>query len=143
MKKLLLGCAMVIAMAVGVAPLASATPRSGVLHVTKECSHYTGLAGSYCTITSSNIPQIKVGSNVVYASAAGDPTPDHLNSDLIIDGPGNNTAYGNVVLDLSTGTGPVTFSGGTGVFTHFHAAAAVTPLGGVNYAWDGTYSFSP
>jgi hypothetical protein len=142
MKRLILGFAMVVAGAVAVAPLASATPRSGALHVTKECSHYTGLAGSYCTITSSNIPNIKVGSNVVYASAAGDPTPGVLDSDLIIDGPGNNDAYGHVVLDISTGTGPVTFSGGTGEFRWFHASAAVSPLGGPNYAWDGTYSFS-
>lgn len=117
--------------------------RNGALHVTKKCPDYHGLAGEHCTITSSNIPAIKVGSNVVYASAAGDPTPGQLNSDLIIDGPGNNTAYGHVVLDLSTGTGVVTFSGGTGEFKHFHACAAVTPIGGVNYAWDGTYSFNP
>src|SRR2546421_1893495 len=45
--------------------------RSGALHVTKECSQYTGLAGSFCTITSSNLKQIAVGSRVVYAKAAG------------------------------------------------------------------------
>src|SRR5205809_814675 len=44
---------------------AEATPRSGALHVTKECSRYDGTAGSFCTITSSNIPQIMVGSRVV------------------------------------------------------------------------------
>jgi hypothetical protein len=117
--------------------------RSGALHVTKECHQYTGAAGSFCTITSSNLNAIKVGSNVIYASAAGDPTPGQLNSDLIIDGPGNNTAYGHVVLDISTGTGVVTFSGGTGVFTHFHAQVDVSPLGWPNFAWDGTYSFNP
>jgi len=129
--------------AAGIAGTAgSATPRSGALHVTKECSQYAGLAGQYCTITSSNIPAIKVGSKVVYASAAGDPTPGQLNSDLIIDGPGNNTAYGHVVLDLSTFTGVVTFSGGTGEFRWFHARAIVSPLGWPNFAWDGTYSFT-
>jgi hypothetical protein len=144
MTRLILGFAVVIAMAVAVAPLASATPRSGALHVTKECHEYFGLAGQHCTITSSNINTIKVGSKVVYASAAGDPTPGQLNSDLIIDGPGNNTAYGHVVLDLSTGTGVVTLSGGTGEFKHFHAQVAVSPIPPPNYfAWDGTYSFSP
>jgi hypothetical protein len=34
---------------------AASSPRSGALHVTKECSAYTGLAGSFCTITSSNL----------------------------------------------------------------------------------------
>jgi hypothetical protein len=119
--------------------------RGGALHVTKECSDYHGLAGQHCTIKSSNIPQIKVGSKVVYASAAGDPTPGQLNSDLVIDGPGNNTAYGHVVLDLSTGTGVVTFSGGTGEFKHFRARVAVSPIDPPPYyfAWDGTYSFNP
>jgi hypothetical protein len=35
------------------------------------------------------------------------------------------------------------FSGGRGKFTWFHADVGVTPLGGVNYAWNGTYSFGP
>ena len=96
--------------------------------MTKECSQYTGLAGSFCTFTSSNIPNIKVGSNVVYASAAGDPTPGVLDSDLIIDGPGNNNAYGHVVLDISTGTGPVTFSGGTPFRSRFFLAPSVVTI---------------
>ena len=113
------------------------------MHVTKECSQHHGLAGEFCTITSSNINAIKAGSNVVYASAAGDPIPGVLDSDLVLDGPGNNNAYGHVVLDLFTGTGVVTFSGGTGKFSGFQARVDVSPLGGVNFAWDGTYSFNP
>ena len=137
--------ALVLAIAaVGMAAtVGSATPRSGALHVTKECSQYDGDAGDFCTITSSNINAIKAGSTVVYASAAGDPTPGLLDSDLVIDGPGNNTAYGHVVLDLQTGTGVVTLSGGTGKFRWFHARVAVSPIGLPNFAWDGTYSFDP
>lgn len=120
------------------------SPRSGALHVTKECSQYNFQAGSFCTITSSNLNAIKVGSRVVYASAAGDPTPGALASDLVIDGPGNNNAYGHVVLDLSTLTGVVTFSGGTGAFTHFHAGPiAVACPAFPDCSWDGPYSFSP
>src|SRR5256885_5951426 len=64
--------AIVVTGAVAVASSAGNTgsPRSGELHVTKNCSHYTGAAGSFCTITSSNLNAIKVGSRVVYASAA-------------------------------------------------------------------------
>lgn len=115
--------------------------RSGELHVTKECSAYTGMAGSYCTITSSNIKQIQPGSRVVYANAAGATS---LDTDVILypPGPGNNKAYGHVTLNLQTGTGTVTFSGGTGKFTHFHGTAAVSYLGGPNWAWNGTYHFS-
>lgn len=145
-KKVLVAIATVTAAAGVVASvgLADATPRSGALHVTKECSQYTGAAGAFCTITSSNLNAIKAGSKVVYASAAGDPTPGFLDTDLVIDGPGNNTAYGHVVLDLSTGTGVVTFSGGTGEFSHFRAgqiavACPVFP----DCSWDGPYSFSP
>jgi hypothetical protein len=126
-----------------VATAGSATPRSGALHVTKECSKWEGLAGQYCTITSSNIDAIKVGSRIYYASAAGDPTPGWLNSDLIIDGPGNNVAYGHVALDLSNGTGVVTLSGGTGEFRGFRARVDVSPLGWPDVAWDGEYSFDP
>jgi len=46
---------------------ASDSPRSGALHVTKECSEYTGHAGSFCTVTSSNLKAIDVGSKVIYA----------------------------------------------------------------------------
>ena len=40
-------------------------PRSGDLHLTKECSQYTGEAGSFCTITSSNIDEITAGTKVI------------------------------------------------------------------------------
>jgi len=134
--------------AVGQAMAAAASesfPRSGVLHVTKECTEYSRLAGGFCTITSSNIDEIEVGSKVVYAIASG---PAVLDSDVALDppGPGNNTAFGHVVLALAAGHGTVTFSGGTGKFTHFNASVAVSRVGAPalkTWSWDGTYSFSP
>jgi len=128
----------------GSAASTGSTPRSGDLQVTKECSQYTATAGSYCTITSSNIAAIKVGSRVVYASAVGDPTPGVLDSDLVIDGPGDNIAFGHVVLDLATLSGVVTFSGGTGEFAHFRAGplAVACPAYPVR-SWTGPYGFSP
>ncbi len=117
--------------------------RSGELHVTKNCRDYTLAAGDFCTITSSNLDAIKVGSRVVYASAA-DLTSGVLNSDLVIAvGPGHNTAFGHVVLNLSTLSGVVTLSGGTGKFTHFHAAITVACPAFPDCSWDGPYSFSP
>jgi hypothetical protein len=117
-------------------------PRSGTLHVTKNCSQYTRLAGSFCTITSSNLAEIEVGSKVIYTIASG---PTVLDSDVTLDppGPGNNKAYGHCRLDLVARVGLCTFSGGTGKFTHFQASAAVSYLGGRDWAWDGTYSFDP
>jgi hypothetical protein len=120
-------------------------PRSGELHVKKNCGQYTRLAGGFCTITSSNIEQIEVGSKVVYTVASG---PAILDSDVTLDppGPGNNAAFAHVVLALAAGQGTLTFSGGTGKFTHFSGSAVVTRIGAPadkNWAWDGTYSFDP
>jgi len=117
--------------------------------VTKDCSNggtdpYAGQAGDFCTITSSNVKEIEVGSKVLYAQAADFSTLT-LDSNVVLDlpGPGNNAAFGHCHLNLVTGVGLCTFSGGTGKFTHFDATANVSYLGGPNYAWDGTYSFDP
>ena len=119
----------------------SATPRSGALHVTKECSQYQGHAGQFCTITSSSINAIKPGSKVFYASGAA---LGALDSDLVIDGPGNNNAFGHVMLNLSTLSGTVTLSGGTGEFSHFHAGPITVACPAFPAcSWDGPYSFGP
>jgi hypothetical protein len=121
---------------------ATATERSGALHVTKECSQYGLGAGDFCTIRTSNINAIRPDMRVVYASAA-DLNLGVLDSDLVIDGPGNNNAFGHVVLQLSTLTGVVTLSGGTGRFSHLHSQASVACPAFPVCSWDGTYSFAP
>jgi len=120
---------------------ASSPPRSGALHVTKECSEYFGQAGEFCTITSSNLTAIDVGSKVIYAQAAG---AAGLDSDLVLyTGPGNS-AFGHVTLSFATLSGVVTFSGGTGQFRGFEASVIVTYNPTTNlWYWDGTYSFNP
>ena len=122
-----------------VAPSLSASPRSGDLRVTKECSGYTGGAGSFCAITSSNVKAIEVDSRIIYLQPDQVVTP--VGSDVVLDppGPGNNKAFGHCSLAL----GVCTFSGGTGKFTHFNATVQVSYLGGFDWGWDGTYSFSP
>ena len=124
----------------------SVSPRSGDLHVTKDCSSYAGRAGDICTIRSSTLEAIEVDSTVTYAQAADFSTLT-LDSDVVLDSPkpGHNRAFGHCRLDLATGVGLCTFSGGTGKFTHFQGSANVShpnPNAPV-YAWDGTYSFSP
>ena len=130
-----------LALITGGAPVSASSERSGELHVTKECSQYTRLAGGFCTITSSNLKDIEVGTRVIYAVASGATV---LNSDVVLDppGPGNNVAFGHVVLDLASGQGIVTISGGTGKFMWLHASVVVSRLIRPNWAWDGTYSFS-
>ncbi len=124
----------------GTAAAAASFPRSGALQVTKECSQFNGTDGTFCTITSSNLAAIEVGSRVIYATVNGF---GDLDSDVVLDlpGPGNNAAFGHCTLNASVSR--CTFSGGTGKFTHFHATVAVSYLGGPDYGWDGNYSFSP
>jgi hypothetical protein len=140
-RRLLAVAAAIVALA-ALAPAVAATPRSGDIHITKECSVYGGGAGEFCTITTSNVAAIPPGTRVIYLSALAAPYT-LLDTDVILDppGPGNNMAFGHVILDLVTYTGEATFSGGTGVFTHFSASADVSYLGGVDWGWEGTYSF--
>jgi len=123
---------------------ASVSARNGALHVTKECPSpgYTGQAGSFCTITSSNVKEIEVGSRVVYLQAA---KADSVDSHVVLDlpGNGNNKAFGHCALVFETLSGLCTFEGGTGKFTHFRATAHVSYQGGVAWAWDGEYSLGP
>ncbi len=118
----------------------SSSPRSGALLITKECSEFDGTNGTFCTITSSNLAAIEVGSRVIYATVSGF---GDLDSDVVLDlpGPGNNAAFGHCTLTATVSR--CTFAGGTGKFTHFQADVAVSYLGGVDYGWDGTYTFRP
>jgi hypothetical protein len=143
MKRLLAAAATLGTVAsIGAAQVSSAAdaPRGGVLHLTKECSAWAGQADQHCTITSSNVRAIPVGARVVYLQAAGARS---LSSDLVVVvGPGDY-ALGHVSLDLTTGTGTVVLSGGRGHLKGFHARLAVSPLGGVNFGWDGRYRVGP
>jgi hypothetical protein len=118
---------------------ADATPRSGALHVTKECSQYNGTVGSFCTITSSSINSIKPGMRVVYLGA---PSKGVLDCDIVLSFEHGSAAFGHVLLDLTTAQGRVTFSGGTGKFARFEADAVVSVDSAGVWHWDGTYSFS-
>jgi hypothetical protein len=113
--------------------------RSGTLHLTKECSEYTGAPGSFCTIASSNYDAIPVGSKVVYAEAA--TATGGIDTDIVVDTPNGDTVHGHVVLDGATQTGTVTLTGGTGELANLKADLVVAPLAEPNYSWDGPYSY--
>jgi hypothetical protein len=138
---LLLAVVMVAAFATAGSAENTGNPRSGELHVTKECSQYNGQPGGFCTITGSNLNAIRPGMKVVYTDAAG---ATGLNTDLVLDGPGHNDAYGHVTLSFGPPpAGVLTFSGGTGRFSGFHATVDVTVDGNGIWHWDGMYSFTP
>lgn len=124
----------------------SAPPRSGDLVVAKECSGFVPTnVPPYCTITSSNLAAIPEGSRILYLDPAGLGTA--TGGAVVLDppGPGNNKAFGTCFL----GGNPMhcEFSGGTGMFTWFHASVVVTVTDpGTTkelWHWAGTYSFTP
>jgi hypothetical protein len=125
------------------------SPRSGTLRVTKECSQYFLRAGDFCTITSSNLKQIEVGSRITYLSAASPAFI--LETDVVLDPPrpGNNVAFGHCSVDLTAinGTRGCAFSGGTGKFKWFHAEVKLSLVDPddpeTELVWNGTYSFNP
>ena len=120
------------------APSLSASPRSGDVQVTKECSGFTGGPGSFCRITSSNVKAIEVDSTILYLQPDQLGTP--AGSDVVLDppGPGNNKAFGH----CSLASGVCTFAGGTGKFTGFQARIDVTANSDFSvWYWNGTYSF--
>jgi hypothetical protein len=134
--------ALTLLLSPGAASVFASSARRGDLQVTKECSANTGLAGSFCTITSSNLAAIAVGSKVFYDQAAGIPK-GLLDSNVVLDAGNGDRAVGRCTLDFAAGLGLCTFSDGTGQFTGFHARVEVSSLGKPNWAWNGTYSFSP
>jgi len=110
-------------------------------HATKDCSGFTGLVGAYCTIRSSNVKALKVGSKIFYVQVAGKTA---LDSDTVIYVKRGSVATGHCYLRHATGTGLCTMSDGTGTLAGFRfrvrveADASVPAL----YHWDGTYSFN-
>jgi hypothetical protein len=137
---LVLAAALAAATGVSVASVSASSPRSGAFEATKECSQYTGAAGSFCTFTSSNLKALDVGSRIVYLSPAGATS---LDTDVVLDaGPGNK-AFGHCTLIFAHLPGECTFHGGTGQFTWFQADVVVSTLDGINWRWEGSYSFSP
>jgi hypothetical protein len=116
----------------------NAAARNGELHVMKECSLDKGLAGDFCTITASNLPELKIGAKVFYDQAAGIPA-GLLDSNVVLDAGNGDRALGRCTLDLTTSLGMCTFSDGTGQFTGFSARVSVDCTSGCR--WDGTYRF--
>jgi hypothetical protein len=130
---------------------AKADERHGDLHLVKNCSTYTGAAGSFCTFTSSNIPEVTAGSKVYYTQAAvvsaapGDEGVNiSLDSNIVLFVGDNDWATGRCTLDtIGFNSGLCTISDGTGALTGFHARVLVSSTDGANYTWAGTYSFGP
>ena len=117
------------------------SPRSGVLQIAKECSQYTALPGSFCTITASNLRSLPAGTRIVYDKGAAAGV---LETDVTLYPPGNgrSVAFGHVSLNFARAYGTGTLTGGTGRFKHLTGSFEITPLPAVrSWQWAGTYSF--
>ena len=128
-----------LALGTGVVSVSASSGRTRQLHVTKESSQNNGLAGDFCTITSSNVLGIMKGSRVYYDQAANIPT-GLLDSNVVLDSGNGNRAVGRCTLDFATGLGLCTFSDGTGNLAGFHARVNVDCRSGCR--WDGPYGFA-
>jgi hypothetical protein len=110
-------------------------------HATKDCSGFTGLVGAYCTIRSSNVKALKVGSKIFYVQEAGKTA---LDSDTVIYVKRGSVATGHCLLRFATGVGLCTISDGTGTLAGFRLRVRVTASSSIPklWHWDGTYSFN-
>lgn len=115
-------------------------------HIIKNCNNYTGQAGSYCTIESSDIAQVPPNTRVFYDQAFGISNPNPpggmLDSNVLLYAGTGDWAVGRCTLDGNTFMGLCTFADGVGRLTGFHARFAVAPASGANnYSWIGSYGF--
>ncbi len=126
-------------------PAASSTneaPRvTKAFHATKDCSGFTGLVGAYCTIRSSNVEALRVGSKIFYVQEAGKTA---LDSDTVIYVKRGSVATGHCHLGHATGVGLCTISDGTGTLAGFRLRVRVRASSSIPklFHWDGTYSFN-
>ena len=141
---LTVGALALAALVLFVSPASSQTraPRvTKAFHATKDCSGFTGLAGAFCTIRSSNVKAVTVGSRIFYFQVAGKTA---LDSDMAIYVGRGTLATGHCLLHFATGAGLCTISDGTGALAGFQARVRVTADSSIAnlWHWDGTYSFS-
>jgi hypothetical protein len=136
----------VLLVALGLSGSAASSTNQGLrgtkaFHMTKDCSGFTGLVGAYCTIRSSNVKALKVGSKIFYVQEAGKTA---LDSDTVIYVKRGSVATGHCLLRFATGVGLCTISDGTGTLAGFRLRVRVTASSSIPKLWhmDGTYSFN-
>ena len=134
-----------------VVPLAAQQGRNGQLHIVKDCTGESGIPGSaFCTIVSSNLPELPAGTQIYYDLSAG-PTagPGYFDNNIFVFVNTSQWAVGRCTgtNDINTpGTGGLcTISDGFGPLAGFAARINVTYTRRQwsLFGWDGTYNFNP
>lgn len=138
-------------LAAGVATASGSSGGRGLVRITKQCSATEPI----CTITSSNVAAIPVGSRVLYSerySTSPGMPPGWLDSGVVLDAnidPGataddGNWAVGRCTISFANGRlGVCTFSDGSGTLAGFQARVDVSPpaAGSADWTWRGKYGF--
>jgi hypothetical protein len=138
-RKVLAVAGTIVALA-AVIPTASAGTALQPLHISKECSEFTGETPSFCTITSSDLAAIPVGTKVMYWGPLL-TDPNFLSSRAILRAGHGNRAFGYCQTIADPYHGTCVFWRGTGTLDGFHASVDVTYVSGADFDWDGTYLF--
>ena len=126
-------------------PSATADPNSPQIHLVKDCSEFTGVIPSHCTISGSDYAPIPIGAKVNYLG----PfliNPHFLSSNVLLDDERGSTATGYCMFDArpTEERGLCTFWDGTGALTSFTAIFVVTIDATGQWHLDGeSYGTSP
>jgi hypothetical protein len=138
-RKLLAVAGTILLLAVLVGP-ASAGSTLQPLHITKDCSGFTGDIPSICTITGSSLEAIPVGTKVFYLGPVL-TDPNFMSSKVVVKAGDGNRAHGYCMVKFPSLVGICTFWKGTGTLSGFHASVDVTVDSTGLWHWDGTYLF--
>ena len=101
-----------------VIPLTSASAGTTLtpLHITKECSQFTGDTPSFCTITGSDLDAIPVGTKVMYWGPVL-TDPNFMSSRAVLRAGHGNRAFGYCQTIADPYHGTCTFWKGTGTLS--------------------------
>jgi hypothetical protein len=134
-----------------VVPLAAQQGRNGQLHIVKDCGEESGVPGSdFCTIVTSNLPQLPAGTQIYYDLSPG-PTagPGYFDQNIFVFVNTSQWAVGrctgpNDFVTTPGRQGLCTISDGFGPLAGFSARITVTWTGtDYLFGWDGRYNFDP
>ena len=115
----------------------------GTARLVKDCPYYDFTPWSFCTIGSSNIPEIPRGSKVYYTQTTN-IVPGIIDSNVLLDAGNGNLATGRRTFyfpNPSTANGLCQYTDGIGQLAGFQARLVVTPIEGTSYNLIGPYQF--
>jgi len=136
---------LIVAMAAAMLALVPSASASSTqpFHLTKDCDAFTGVAPTYCTVHTSNVPAIQAGDQIWYYGPVVALTAPSTSSVVVIKAQ-SGTASGFCRVANTTGSGTCVFWEGTGSLRGFRALIAVSyvPADPGYFHWDGWYSIA-